>query len=242
MLNLTEMVHLVFRNILILLCVLFYSCQSNKKDTAMNKNDNKIDNCKVIDSLVNENYTITSKIDYFKMTAYSTNLSFKEEDHVFAIKKDNKIVNILECSCYGIYRTRLIKKYSDKYYIENRVIENKESGEIDYITIYYSLENIILTVVTKNTFSNEPVNAYLKDVFVVDNNFVNRYSYIYNSDFHIKNKNLLLSEKELTSLDDNSVKKMFFNRNNVKKYQFVNDNFAEKDTHISPLFLLPDPR
>lgn len=225
---------LFFKYLFFLLFIVFYSCNNKSKDNFIKE----CNNCSTIDSLKNANYDITNKINYFELKPYSSNINCKQEGSLFAVKEENTTINILEFSCNDIYKNRLINKYIDRYYIERQVLDNTDGGEMNYITIYYSLENIIITVISEDIFSEEPFKFYLKEVFVIDSNFVTNYTYSFNSDLHLKDENMLLSKKQLMSLDENSVKELFFDNRNVKKYQFVNENFAEKDTYIYQLFLL----
>lgn len=212
----------------------FFSCS---KKNNFEKNS---DTCKVIDSLQSLEYSITKEINYFEMIPYTKEDTFKDKDLFFAIKKDSASVSILECSCYDTYRKRLIKKYSDNFFIEKQVLNNNEAGEIDHITIYYSLKKIIVTVITQSTFADQQNNAYLKDIFILDNDSVTNYTYIFNSDLNLKDVNVLLSENQLLKLNNYNAKKLFFNESNVKVYKFVNKDFAKEDTHIYQYFLLPD--
>lgn len=212
----------------------FFSC--SKKDN-FEKNS---DTCKVIDSLQSLEYSITKKINYFEMIAYTKEDTFKDNDRFFAIKKDTESVSILECFCYDIYKKRLIKKYSDNFFIEKQVLNNKEAGETDHVTIYYSLKKIIITVITQSTFTDKKNNAYLKDIFIVDNDSVINCTYMFNSDLNLNDVNMLLSENQLLKLNNDNAKKLFFNESNVKVYEFVNKDFAKEDTHLYQYFLLPD--
>lgn len=231
------MVHLVFKySLIFFVIILLNSCKNKSTENT----EEEFTSCNAIDSLQNVGYEITKKINYFELLPYSSNINCDNDTNLYAVKRSTDTISILEFSNNNIYENRLLTKYSDNFFIEKQVTENKEVGETDFVTIYYSNKKIIITIITNNNFSDNATRSYLKDVFIIDTNFVTNYTYIFNSDLHIQDHNILLTEKQLIELDDNNAKAMFFNKNNVKKYIYVNKDFAKEDTHIYQYFLLPN--
>lgn len=205
---------------------------SNKGNTL-----DKCTNCSIMDSLKKYNYTIAKKIDYFKLVPYSSNINCTDNESLFAMRKEKLGVTLLEFSCKGIFKKRFMDRYSDLFHIERQMEENKEAGEVNYITIYYATTKIVITILTEDTFSEEQKRFYLKDVFIVDGNFVTKYEESGSVCLNLKQSHMLLTEKQLLSLNENTVKELFFNKNTVRKYQYLNENFAENNTYISRFFL-----
>lgn len=231
------MVHLVFKySLFFFVIILLHSCKNKSNENT----EEEFTSCNVIDSLQNVGYEITKKINYFELQPYSSNINCDNDTNLYAVKRSTDTISILEFSNNNIYENRLLTKYSDNFFIEKQVTENKEVGETDFVTIYYSNKKIIITIITNSNFSDNAIRSYLKDVFIIDTNFVTNYTYIFNSDLHIQDHNILLTENQLIELDNNNAKAMFFNKNNVKKYIYVNKDFAKEDTFIYQYFLLPD--
>jgi hypothetical protein len=176
---------------------------------------------KQIDSLKNLGYLFAKKIDFFTLTPLDIITSPSNDDISFyAIKKEKNIIYINVISYGQIIDVRKLNKLYSSYYVEERIIDSSDGGEIHYLTYYYSNTKIIVSEVTKNIFQKDEskINSYFSRLFIITKSNVVEYNYILNNSFHLK-KNIKLNGNQLENINEIALS-LFYNKDNVDIYNF----------------------
>lgn len=221
----------------ILLFIQLSNCNQTKENNSFNTEKMSTTNS-VYDSLKVKGYKFTRKIDYFNFEPINS-YKFLSNNLYFAIVKNENEINIVKVFENKIIENRKIKRFSKNYFIEKQVRNNIDAGEINYLTFYYSKDKIIIFYITENLFEDneDNYNYYLSDVFIIDKNSVFQYQYKLNSNFHLNNENLTLSEIELKNIENN-IFSYFASKNEVIFSKYKNIDFAKNSTFIWQYFLL----
>lgn len=212
-------------NSLFFLALLFFLNQNcNHKNNSNIETINNI-NLNQIDSLKSEGYMFTKKIDFFSMIPQEY-INPSNELHFFAFKKVNNLISIINFKNGEIFMKRELKKYSSNFYMEERIIDSSDGGEMHYVNYYYSENKIVITVITENIFVSNKLNCYLDFIFIIEKNSVTHYSYRYNNSLHL-NGNFNLSNEQLLDID-NLALSLFYNKENVNIYKFPFSSFSSE--------------